>query len=87
MTRVSAYKIMIYILEFLKMKFSNLNFKDVLNPFKPSVQYMGHSQRAQTQMRRHVMWRLIRVFAVCLKENNFMLSLANEENINLTPLK
>ena len=73
MTRVNAYKNMIYILEFLKVKFSNLNFKDVLIPFKPSVPYMGHSQKGQTQMRRHVMWRLIRVFTVCLKENNFML--------------
>ena len=36
-----------------------------LNPFKPSVLFVGHRQTAQTQIRRHITWRLIRVSTVC----------------------
>ena len=34
-----------------------------LNPYKPSVLFVGHSQTVQN--RRHKTWRLIRFFTVC----------------------
>ena len=37
-----------------------------LNPYKPSVFFVGHRQTVQTQIRRHRTWRMIRVFTVCL---------------------
>ena len=36
-----------------------------LNPYKPSVLYMGHRKTVQTQIRRRRMERLIRVSTVC----------------------
>ena len=45
---------------------------------------MGHTQTVQSQMTRRVMRRLIWVFTVCLKENQFMLT-AGKNNLPDTP--
>ena len=37
-----------------------------VKPYKPSVFFVGHRQTVQTQTRHHRMWRLIRVYTVCL---------------------
>ena len=37
----------------------------VINPYKPSVLFIGHRQTAQTQIRCHRIWHLIRVSTVC----------------------
>ena len=38
-----------------------------LNPYKPSVLFVGHRQTEQTQIRRRRSWRLIRFSTVCLQ--------------------
>ena len=38
-----------------------------LNPFKPSVLFVGHRQTVHTQIRRHRTRRLIKVSTVCLQ--------------------
>ena len=40
-----------------------------INPYKPSVLsfFVGHRQTVQTQIRRQITWRLIRVSTVCLQ--------------------
>ena len=45
----------------------------ILNPYMPSVPFVGHRQIVQTQIRRHKMRRLIRVSTICL--HNFLLKL------------
>ena len=36
-----------------------------LHPFLPGNPLKGHRQTVQTQIRRHIMWRLIRTYYVC----------------------
>ena len=38
-----------------------------LNPYKPSILFVGHRQTVETQIRRHITWHLIRVSTVCLQ--------------------
>ena len=45
----------------------------ILNPYKPSVLYVGYRQTVQTQIRRHIKRRLIRVCAVFLQNVQFKL--------------
>ena len=41
--------------------------KKGINTCKPSILFMGHRQTVQTQIRRHIMWCLIRIFTICLQ--------------------
>ena len=59
-------------------------FLSMFNPFKPSVIFVGHKQTAQTQIRRHRLWRLIRVSTVCL--HNALLKSVKSEKYHPTPL-
>ena len=43
----------------------------LLNPYKPSVVFIGHRQTVQSQIRRRRTRRLIRVFTVCWQEYLF----------------
>ena len=38
-----------------------------VNPYKPSIPFVGHSQTVQTKITYHIMRRLIRISAVCLQ--------------------
>ena len=40
----------------------------ILNPYMPSVNFMGHRQTVQTQIRNHRIWCLIRIFTICLQK-------------------
>ena len=39
-----------------------------LHPLKPGNLSMGHRQTVQTKIRRHIMWRLIRVYIACYQD-------------------
>ena len=41
--------------------------KFILNPYNPSVLFVGHMQTVQTKIKRRTMRRLIRVSTVCLQ--------------------
>ena len=41
--------------------------KEIFNPYKPSVIFVGHRQTVQTQFRRRRTQHLIRVSTVCLQ--------------------
>ena len=41
------------------------NYAGDINPYKPSVPFLGHRQTVQTKIRCHRTQRLIRVFTVC----------------------
>ena len=49
------------------LPFQNHNVYQKFNPFKPSVPFVGHRQTMQIKIRRHRMWRLIRISTVCLQ--------------------
>ena len=38
-----------------------------INPYKPSVIFVGHRQTVQNQIRRHRTWRLIRFCTACIQ--------------------
>ena len=42
-------------------------FNGHVNPYRPGILFVGHRQTVKTQIRCHRMWRLIRVFTVCLQ--------------------
>ena len=61
-------------------------YKDI-NPYMPSVLFMGHRQTVQIQIRHRMMLCLIRNFTVCLQ--NLLLKFWKKKNTkyNPTPLK
>ena len=44
-------------------------FKHVVNPYKPSVLFVGHQQTVQNQITRRKIRRLIRFSTVCLQKD------------------
>ena len=48
-----------------------------VNPYKPSVLFVGHGQTVQTHIRRRIMRRLIRVFTVYI--HNVLLKINKHE--------
>ena len=57
----------------------------IINPYKPSVPFLGHWQTVQIQIRRRRTRRLIRVFTVCLQD--FYSKYNKNEKVHQTPLQ
>ena len=51
----------------IRVAFASEGGENDINPYKPSVIFVGHRQTGQTQIRRRILGRLIRVSTVCIQ--------------------
>ena len=68
-----------WILVFHRISKIGINYSIYINPYKPSIIFIGHRQTVWTKIRHFMMWCLIRIFTVCLQ--NFLLKFGKGQKI------
>ena len=63
----------------------SVQIESLINPHKPNVLFVGHSQTVQTLARCSILWHLIRVSTVCFW--NGLLKFEKKRNTSQHPIK